>query len=162
MATTIERAAPAAPVVTVSDSFNIADYLVDRHAREGRGDRTAILCGDESVTYGELADRSNRLANGLRALGVRREERVLLLLLDTPAFAYSFFGAQKIGAVPIPTNTLLKSQDYRYMLNDSRATAAVVSEPLLPQLTAIARDELPYLSISSSMEPQPLPTRLDL
>src|SRR5437868_6209032 len=145
MATTIERAAPAAPVVTVPDSFNIADYLVDRHAREGRGGRTAILCGDESVTYTELADRSNRLANGLRALGVRREERVLLLRLDTPAFAYSCFGAQKIGAVPIPTNTLLKSQDYRYMLNDSRATIAVVSGALLPQLTAIARDELPYL-----------------
>src|SRR3989441_875631 len=145
MATTIERAAPAAPVVTVSDSFNIADYLVDRHAREGRGDRMAILCGDESVTYGELADRSNRLANGLRALGVRREERVLLLLLDTPAFAYSFFGAQKIGAVPIPTNTLLKSQDYRYMLNDSRARVAIVSEPLMPQLAAIHRDHLPNL-----------------
>src|SRR5256885_916929 len=145
MAATIERAAPAAPVVTVPDSFNIADYLVDRHVREGRGGRTAILCGDESVTYEQLADRSNRLANGLRALGVRREERVLLLLLDTPAFAYSFFGAQKIGAVPIPTNTLLKSQDYRYMLNDSRATIAVVSGALLPQLTAITRDELPYL-----------------
>src|SRR5438270_4838551 len=145
MATTIERAAPAAPVVTVPDSFNIADYLVDRHAREGRGGRTAILCGDESVTYEELAHRSNRLANGLRALGVRRDERVLLLLLDTPAFAYSFFGAQKTGAVPIPTNTLLKSQDYRYMLNDSRATVAIVSQSLLPQLTAIPRAELPHL-----------------
>ena len=145
MATTIERAAPAAPVVTVPDSFNIADYLVDRHVREGRGSRTAILCGDESVTYAQVADRSSRLANGLRSLGVRREERVLLLLLDTPAFVYSFFGAQKIGAVPIPTNTLLKSQDYRYMLNDSRATSAIVSEALLPQLSLIARDDLPYL-----------------
>src|SRR6184192_807334 len=145
MATTIERAAPAAPVVTVPDSFNIADYLLDRHVREGRGGRTAILCGDESVTYAQVADRSSRLANGLRSLGVRREERVLLLLLDTPAFVYSFFGAQKIGAVPIPTNTLLKSQDYRYMLNDSRATTAIVSEALLPQLTAIPRAELPYL-----------------
>src|SRR5437588_158765 len=145
MATTIERAAPACRIVTVPDSFDVADYLVDRHVREGRGGRTAILCGDESVTYAEIADRSNRLANGLRSLSVRREERVLLLLLDTPAFAYSFFGAQKIGAVPIPTNTLLKSQDYRYMLNDSRATAAIVSEALLPQLTAIPRAELPYL-----------------
>src|SRR5256712_8807003 len=144
MATTIERQA-AAPVVTIPDRFNIADYLVDRHLREGRGGRTAILYGDESITYGQVAEQSNRVANGLRSLGVRREERVLLLLLDTPAFVYSFFGAQKIGAVPIPTNTLLRSQDYRYMLNDSRATAAVVSEALLPQLTAIARDELPYL-----------------
>jgi len=144
MATTIERHA-AAPVVNVPDQFNVADYLVDRHVREGRGGRTAILCGDESVTYAQVAERSNRVGNGLRSLGVRREERVLLLLLDTPAFAYAFFGAQKIGAVPIPTNTLLKSQDYRYMLNDSRATVAIVSEPLLPQLAAIPRDELPYL-----------------
>ncbi|HVS04907.1 MAG TPA: benzoate-CoA ligase family protein [Candidatus Dormibacteraeota bacterium] len=144
MATTIERQA-AAPVVNVPDQFNAADYLVDRHVRDGRGGRTAILCGDESVTYAQVSERSNRVGNGLRSLGVRREERVLLLLLDTPAFAYSFFGAQKIGAVPIPTNTLLKSQDYRYMLNDSRATVAIVSEPLLPQLAAIPRNELPHL-----------------
>jgi benzoate-CoA ligase family protein len=144
MATTVERQA-AAPVVNVPDRFNIADYLVDRHVREGRGGRTAILCGDESVTYAQVAERSNRVGNGLRSLGVRHEERVLLLLLDTPAFAYSFFGAQKIGAVPIPTNTLLKSQDYRYMLNDSRARVAIVSEALLPQLAAIPRHELPYL-----------------
>jgi benzoate-CoA ligase family protein len=144
MATTIERPAQA-PVVDVPDSFNIADYLVDRHVREGRGNRSAILCGDEAVTYAQVAERSNRVANGLRELGVRREERVLLLLLDTPAFVYSFFGAMKLGAVPIPTNTLLKSQDYRYMLNDSRARVAIVSEPLLPQLAAIPRHELPYL-----------------
>src|SRR5712692_10058774 len=144
MATTIERQA-AAPVVNVPDQFNVADYLVDRHVREGRGGRTAILCGDESVTYAQVAERSNRVGNGLRSLGVRREERVLLLLLDTPAFAYGFFGAQKIGAVPIPTNTLLKSQDYRYMLNDSRATVAIVSAPMLPQLASIPRRELPYL-----------------
>jgi benzoate-CoA ligase family protein len=145
MATTIERPGPAAPVVSVPDRFNIADYLVDRHVREGRGGRTAILYGDESVTYGQVAERSNRVANALRSLGVRREERVLLLLLDTPVFAYCFFGAQKIGAVPVPTNTLLKSQDYRYMLNDSRATVAIVSEAILPQLSAIPRAELPYL-----------------
>src|SRR4030088_3193083 len=144
MATTIERHA-AAPLGSVPARVTIADYLVDRHVRDGRGDRTAILCGDESVSYAQVAERSNRVGNGLRSIGVRREERVMLLLLDTPAFAYSFFGAQKIGAVPIPTNTLLKSQDYRYMLNDSRATVAIVSEPLLPQLAAIPRDELPFL-----------------
>src|ERR1700737_2892827 len=145
MATTVERHAPAPPVVSVPDRFNIADYLVDRHVREGRGGRTAILCGDESITYGQVADRSNRAANGLRSLGVRREERVLLLLLDTPAFVYSFFGALKVGAAPIPPNTLQKSQDYRYRLNDSRARVVIVSEPLLPQLSAIPRQELPYL-----------------
>src|SRR5207245_8265723 len=110
MAVATERQAASGPIVSLPDRFNIADYLVDRHVREGRGGRTAILYGEESITYGQVAERSNRVANALRSLGIRREERVLLLLLDTPAFAYSFFGAQKIGAVPIPTNTLLKSQ----------------------------------------------------
>src|ERR1700737_2314156 len=144
MATTVERPA-AAPVVSVPDSFNIADYLVDRHVREGRAGRAALLFGDDSITYGQVAERSSRVANALRSLGVRREERVLLLLLDTPAFVYSLFGAEKIGPVPIPTNTLLKSQDYRYMLNDSRATVAIASEPLLPQPATIPRPELPHL-----------------
>src|SRR2546426_5614780 len=145
MAVATEREAASGPIVSLPERFNVADYLVDRHVRDGRGGRTAILCGDESVTYAQVAERSNRVGNGMRFLGLRREERVMLLLLDSPAFAYSFFGAQKLGAVPIPTNTLLKSQDYRYMLNDSRATVAIVSEPLMPQLAAIPRDELPYL-----------------
>src|SRR3981081_3613849 len=145
MALATERQAATGPIVSVPERFNIADYLVDRHVREGRGGRTAILFGDESISYAQVAERSNRLANGLRAMGLRREERVMLLLHDTPAFVYGFFGAQKIGAVPIPTNTLLKSQDYQYMLNDSRARVAIVSEVLVPQLAAIPRNELPYL-----------------
>ncbi|MDQ6884105.1 MAG: benzoate-CoA ligase family protein [Candidatus Dormibacteraeota bacterium] len=139
------RAAAASPAVAVPERFNLADYLVDRHVREGRGKQVAILCGDESITYAEVSERSNRVANGLRALGLRREERVLLLLLDSPAFIYSFFAAQKVAAVPIPTNTLLKTADYRYLLNDSRAAVAIVSEPLLPALLTIPREELPHL-----------------
>ena len=145
MAVATERQAAPGPTVSLPERFNVADYLVDRHVREGRGERTAILCGDESVSYAQVAERSNGLANGLRSLGVRREDRIMLLLYDTPAFAYSFFGAQKMGAVPIPTNTLLKSQDYQYMLNDSRARVVIVSEALLPQLAAIPRNLLPYL-----------------
>ena len=145
MAVATERPAASGPIVNVPEGFNVADYLVDRHVREGRGGRTAVLCGDEAITYAQVAERSNRVANGLRSLGVRREDRVMLLLYDSPAFVYSFFGAQKIGAVPIPTNTLLKSQDYQYMLNDSRARVAIVSAALLPQLASIPRTELPYL-----------------
>ena len=134
-----------APEVVVPETFNLADYLVDRHVREGRGDRTAVLFGDEAITYSQVKERTDRVANGLRALGVRREERVLLLLLDSPAFVYSFFAAQKIAAVPIPTNTLLKGPDYQYLLNDSRAAVVVVSEALLSTVMAIPRDELPHL-----------------
>ena len=135
----------SAPYVTVPETFNVASWLVDRHVGEGRGARTAILCGNEAVTYAGLAERSDRFGAALRELGVRREERIMLVLLDTPAFPYAFLGAMKIGAVPIPTNTLLRPADYQYMLNDSRAAVVVVSEPLLKSIESLPRSELPHL-----------------
>jgi benzoate-CoA ligase len=130
----------------VPATFNVATYFVDRHVQEGRGDHVAIECGDERITYQAMFERVNRFGSALRdRLGVRPEERVMLLLLDGPAFVYSFFGAIKIGAVPIPTNTLWKEADYRYVLTDSRAVALVVSEALLPRLGGIDRRQLPRL-----------------
>ena len=131
--------------LTLPREFNAAAYFVDRNVREHRGNNVAIECGDESVSYHQLLQRVNRAGNALRRLGVRMEERVFLLLLDGPQFAYCFFGAIKIGAVPVPVNTLLQPADYRYLLNDSRARVAVVSHALLPQLEAIPREDLPYL-----------------
>ena len=125
--------------------FNVATYFVDRHIAEGRADRIAYECGDERVTYRQLFERVNRAGNALKKLGVRQEERVGLLLFDTPEFPYCFFGAIKIGAVPIPINTLLKPSEYEYILNDSRVRVLIVSEALLPQVQAMARDKLRYL-----------------
>jgi acyl-coenzyme A synthetase/AMP-(fatty) acid ligase len=76
---------------------------------------------------------------------VRMEERVFLLLLDSPEFAAIFFGAIKIGAVPVPVNTLLKSADYKYLLNNCRARVAIVSDSLLHLLQEIPRNELRFL-----------------
>jgi benzoate-CoA ligase len=125
--------------------FNVATYFVDRHITEGRADKIAYECGDERVTYRLLFERVNRAGNALKRLDVRQEERVGLLLLDTPEFPYCFFGAIKIGAVPIPINTLLKPSEYEYILNDSRVRVLIVSEALLPQIQAIAREKLRYL-----------------
>ena len=168
------------PSIILPDEFNAASYFIDRHMREGRGEKTAIECGDSRVTYGELCTRVNQFGNALRQLGVRMEERVVLLLLDTPDFAISFFGAIKIGAVPVPVNTLLKPADYKYLLNNSRARVAVVSDSLLPLIEAIPRNELHYLETivvsgqaaagalsfddllhRSSAELEPAPTRKD-
>jgi benzoate-CoA ligase family protein len=125
--------------------FNVATHFVDRHISEGRGQKIAYECGDERVTYGQLFERVNRAGNALRKLGVRQEERVGLLLLDTPEFPYCFFGTIKIGAVSIPINTLLKPPEYEYILNDSRVRVLIVSEALLPQVQAIAREKLRFL-----------------
>ena len=122
--------------------FNVATYFVDRNVLDGRGEKIAIECGDEQVSYRQLLERTNRAGNALRQLGVRAEERVVLLLLDTPEFLYSFFGTIKIGAVAVPANTLLKPPEYEYLLNDTRARVVLVSQALLPQLQSIPRERL--------------------
>jgi benzoate-CoA ligase len=132
-----------AEALGIPDTFNAASHFIDRHVREGRAGKVAIECGDERVTYGELQERVNRAGSALKTrFDVRPEERVALLLLDGPAFAYAFFGAIKIGAVPIPTNTLWKATDYQYLLNDSRARVLVISEQLLPEFEKIPRSSL--------------------
>ena len=126
-------------------TFNVATYFVDRHLNQGREGKVAFECEDERVTYSQLFERVNRLGNALKNLGARSEERIALLLLDTPDFAYSFFGAIKAGAIAVPVNTLLKPGEWEYILNDCRARIVIVSDSLLPQLQAIAKDHLGYL-----------------
>src|SRR5256884_3029708 len=134
----------AAPIL-LPDEFNAATYFIDRHLQERRSEKVAFECEGAHLTYQQLSERVNRAGNALRNLGVRIEERVLLLLLDTPAFAVSFFGAIKVGAVPVPVNTLLKPSDYQYMLNNSRARVAIVSQSLYPQIQAMPKEHLRYL-----------------
>ena len=123
---------------------NAVSDFIDCHIQAGRGDKVAILYGDEKITYQTVWENVNRAGNALRALGVEPENRVLLALLDSPEFVYSFWGAMKIGAVPVPVNTLMKPQDYTYFLNDSRAKVLIVSEALLPSVLS-AHGHHPYL-----------------
>ncbi|HEV8624647.1 MAG TPA: benzoate-CoA ligase family protein [Acidimicrobiia bacterium] len=103
---------------------NISAFL-DHQVEQGRGDHMAVISGDERVTYGELLARVSRAAAGLHDAGVRREERILLLLDDTPAFPATFLGAVRLGAVPVPVNPLYKPSDFRYFLEDSYARVVV-------------------------------------
>lgn len=128
------------PAVNVPAIFNAATYFVDRNLEAGRAAKTAIFYEDQEISYGQVAEMVNRAGNALRDLGLQIEQRVLLLLLDCPEFPAAFFGGMKIGAVPIPTNTLMKPADYQYFLNDSRAVLAIVSEPLLALLEPISQD----------------------
>jgi benzoate-CoA ligase family protein len=102
-----------------------ASVLVDQNLEAGRAEKVAISYDDEEVTYGELARRINRFGHALKDLGIGQEDRILLVLNDTPSFPVTFFGAMRIGAVPIPANTLLKEDDYRYFVENSRARAVV-------------------------------------
>lgn len=126
------------------ERMNAASVLVDSHLSQGRADKAAILCGDETITYQQLSENINRFGNAMKALGVRMEERVAIIMPDNPECVYAFFGAMKIGAVSIPTNTILMAKDYEYLLNDSRAGVLIVHPSYLDKIFEI-RDELKYL-----------------
>lgn len=125
--------------------FNVAVHFVDRNVLEGRGGNTAVECGNQRVSYQQLSNRTNRIGNFLRRLGLECGERVLLLLPDTPEFLCCFFGAIKIGAVAVPLNTLLKPHEYEFLLNDTQARVAVVGEFLLPLLEVTPRERFKHL-----------------
>jgi benzoate-CoA ligase family protein len=123
--------------VDLPEIYNAATTFVDENIARGRGGRIAIYYQDETITYQEVYEKVNRTGNALRKLGVEIEHRVLLALPDSPEFAYSFFGAIKIGAIPIPTNPWLAAKDYEYLINDSRARAIIVHESVLPEIAKI-------------------------
>jgi len=114
------------------ERFNFARHLLALNA--GRAHKTALIDDAGSLTYGQLADQVQRFAGALQALGLQREDRVLLLMHDCSDWVASFLGALHAGVVPVCVNTLLTAKDYAYMLADSRAQAAIVSGALLPTL----------------------------
>jgi len=129
--------------VHVPRSYNAAVDFVDRHVAEGRGHKLAFVEDGRTTTYAELADRTSRVAAVIRGLGVEQEQRVMLCLHDTADFVAIFFGAIRAGAVAVPVNTLLTTEDYAFMLEDSRARLLFVSDALLdkvqPALSRMAK-----------------------
>ena len=132
------------PRVVIPDQFNAATAFLDRNLAEGHGTKTAIYFEGNAYTYARIAELANRVGNALLDLGVDMEQRVALLLLDSPQFAAGFFGAIKMGAVPIPLNTSLRPNDYVYMLNDSRARVLLVHSVVWSQIQQIL-PELKYM-----------------
>jgi benzoate-CoA ligase len=132
------------PRLHFPSKYNAAVDLVERNLAAGRGEHTAFIDDAGRYSYRELAERVNRCANAWRRLGMRMEDRVVLLLHDGIDFPVAFLGAIRAGVVPIPSNTLLTTADYEYLLADSRARAVVVSAPLLPMVEPL-KAKLPQL-----------------
>ena len=128
----------------MSDVFNLGAFLLDRHIEEGRSEKVAIICKDNYYTYGEVVDAANRVGNTLLDLGVEQENRVIICLPDCPELIFSYFGAMRIGAVPVLVSTLASAQDYSYYLNDSRAKVLITNSELAPKFSEI-RHNLKYL-----------------
>ena len=118
----------------IPEMYNAAT-LIDANLESGRGGKTAIHFGDERISYQDLFNRVCAMGRALRAIGVAREQRVLLILGDTPAFPVAFFGAMRIGAVPVPINPLYKATDYRFFLEDSYASVVITDIAHLDKLS---------------------------
>jgi benzoate-CoA ligase len=119
-------------VQALGERFNFAEHLIKRNA--GRVSKAAYVDDQGRMSFGELTEQIQRASAALLASGVRREERVLLLMLDCSDWPVAFLGAMYAGIVPVAVNTLLTVDDYAYMLRNSRSQAVMVSGALLPTL----------------------------
>jgi len=129
--------------------FNFAQHLIA--ANTVRAAKTALIDDAGTTTYGELTEQIRRFAGGLKTLGLKREERVLLLMQDSSDWVVAFLGSLYAGVVPVAVNTLLTAEDYAFMLANSRAQAALVSGALLPTLQAalaLGKTEVQHVLVS--------------
>ena len=141
-------------IAPLGATFNFAQHVLEINA--ARPDALAFIDDQGSLSYGQLAQLVCQSANALLASGLRREERVLLLMHDQRHWPVGFLGALYAGLVPVPVNTLLTADDYAHMLEHSRAQAVLVSGALLPTLRAAlgqSRHEVRQVVVSQPQGP---------
>ncbi|MFB4165877.1 benzoate-CoA ligase family protein [Alteribacillus sp. JSM 102045] len=114
----------------LTERYNAAIRFVDENVKKGNGNKTAIVCEEEKLTYNDVYMQVNQFGNALFYINVEPENRILIAAYDSLEFVTAFFGAIKAGAVPIPVNTMMKLHDYEYFLNNSRAKVLVVHEDI--------------------------------
>ncbi|MFZ2448428.1 MAG: acyl-CoA synthetase [Syntrophobacteraceae bacterium] len=116
--------------------LNLADFLLDRHVREGRGDNIAVKFQDRSFTYSFLQTLVNKFANGLRSAGAEAGDRIGIRLVNSPQAIVAIFAIEKIGAVPVPTSPLWSAEELAYVVNDAEMKFLVASLALMERVEA--------------------------
>jgi benzoate-CoA ligase family protein len=127
--------------ITIADDLHMAEYYLYARLREGKGDKVAVRYGDHAYTYARVADRSKRFAGMLAKLGVRRGERVLIVLPDVPPFVWSIFGTLTRGAIVAMGNPEAPASSITYLVKYTRA-AVVITIPRVAELLRAARSDL--------------------
>jgi benzoate-CoA ligase len=124
-------------MVEFPENFNLADYHLDKHIREGNGQRIAIRCHDDSYTYEDIFTKVNQLGNALNLLGVKREQRVGIIMPDLPEFIISWLAIVKIGAVVNTLNPLYPAEDYPPYFEHLRPTVLILHDSVVDKLAGI-------------------------
>jgi benzoate-CoA ligase len=140
--------------IKLPERFNLAVAMLDARLNEGKGDKVAVYYKDHTLSYNDIRKMTNRTGNALKSLGIEMEDRVAILLPDCPEWIASFFGAMKIGGVPVPFNIMLRPNEYQYLLNDSRVKAIIVSHDLVSSIVRIENnlDYLKYIIVVGETE----------
>ena len=119
---------------SLPETFNMVSLYLERHIEGGRGGRVAIYYKDRKVTYNDIFELTNRVGNAFSGLGLKKGDRVIMMMYDSPDWVAVFLGAMKIGAVPVPVNILATPSDIAYFIEDSEASVLVVEEDLLTKI----------------------------
>lgn len=135
------------PEYIVPDEFagipmelNLADYLLDRHVREGRGNNVAIKFMDKEFTYAQLQQMVNKFGNALKAAGVEPQDRIGIRLVNSPQALVTIFAIEKIGAIPIPTSPLWSKEEVAFVVNNAEMKFFVVNAPLMGPVEEAKQD----------------------
>jgi len=131
-------------MVDIPEKINLAQFYLDRNLDLNRGAKTAVYYKDKTYSYAQLVAYSNKVGNFLKALGVEMEDRVLMVINDSPEFVASWYGIIKIGAVATDVYSYLRAKDYAYFLNYTRAKVAIVDAAALPRMESVLTQS-PYL-----------------
>lgn len=121
------------------EKFNMVSLLLDRHIENGRGGRAAVYYQDRKFTYQDIFELTNRAGNAFSNLGIKKGDRVIMMMYDSPYWIAVFLGVMKMGGVPVPVNILATPPDLAYFIKDSEAAALVVEEDLLSKI----KDNMP-------------------
>jgi len=114
------------------DELNLADFLLDRHVREGKGGNPAIKFMDQVVTYAQLQEMVNKFGNSLKKAGVEVQDRVGIRLVNSIQALVAIFAIEKIGAIPVPTSPLWSGEEVAFVANNAEMKFFIVNAPLMP------------------------------
>ncbi len=148
--------------MSLPEYFNAAEYFVDRNVEEGRGDALAVLYQDQAIPYRIVREQVRRAASLFRLAGVQSGDRIILILLDSPAFVWAFWGAILAGAVPVPLNTLFSPEECDFVIRDSESRFLVVHDRLVEKVSPSGRQRGDLIAWVAGERQSGLPAPLDL
>lgn len=141
--------------ITIPEMLNLATYYLEDNVTQGRGEKVAVYYQDEKYSFNDMCTLTNKVGNVLKTFGVGFEDRVLLILQDSPEWLAGWYATMKIGGVATHAYTYLLPSDYDYFLNYVRPKVVIVDQTTLKQVREGARNSIFHRAILVAGETLP-------